>query len=515
MKYRFLLYLLIVSLPGFGQHTNVLISDASNPEEPTIVINPKNTDQLVAGANINNVYYSQDGGQTWTSNFMASEYFVWGDPCVIVDTLGHFYYFHLSNTDFTYFIDRMICQKSTDGGMSWSELSYFSHDWPKQQDKEWAVVDRANNNIYVSWTQFDSYGSYSTSDSSVILFTRSLDAGATWSQPLRINKMAGDCIDSDNTVEGAVPTVGPNGEVYVAWVGENGIYFDRSIDMGISWLEDDIFVSSVPGGWDYVIPGLMRCNGLPVTACDTSGGPYHGTIYINWSDQRNGSDDTDIWLAKSTDGGNSWTNPIRVNDDPAGKHQFLTWMAIDQVTGYLWFVFYDRRNYYNALTDVYMAVSKDGGQSFQNFKISESHFAPSNAVFMGDYNNITAHNNVVRPIWTRLDNTQLSVWTALVNTQILEVDQIEESTFSMSQNSPNPFSEKTLIKYKLYRNSTVSLKVLNVYGQEVAILIDHEKRDFGRHILEFDVQSYDLPPGLYFYSLISDQQSIIKKMIVN
>jgi hypothetical protein len=409
----------------------------------------------------------------------------------------------------------MVCQKSTDGGSSWGDVTFFAHHWPKQQDKEWAVVDRANNNIYVSWTQFDSYGSYLPSDSSVILFTRSTDAGMTWNEPVRINKKAGDCVDSDNTVEGAVPAVGPNGEVYVAWAGENEIYFDRSLDMGVSWLGDDILVSSMPGGWDYVIPGLQRCNGLPVTSCDTSGGPFHGTIYINWSDQRNGSDDTDIWLAKSIDGGNTWTNPVRVNDDPPGRHQFLTWMTIDQVTGYLWFVFYDRRNYYNALTDVYMAVSKDGGESFQNFKVSESYFGPSNTVFMGDYNNITAHNNVVRPIWTRLDNIQLSVWTAIVNTQSLEMDQVEESGFSLSQNFPNPFSDKTLIKYTLYKKSIVSLKILNVYGQEVAILINNETRGFGRHIEEFDAQVFNLSSGFYFYSLISDHQSIIKKMIVN
>ena len=62
-----------------------------------------------------------------------------------------------------------------------------------------------------------------------------------------------------------------------------------------------------PGGWDYDIPGINRCNGLPITVCDLSGGSNHGTIYINWTDQRNGTDDTDVWLAKSTDGGDTWT----------------------------------------------------------------------------------------------------------------------------------------------------------------------------------------------------------------
>ena len=77
------------------------------------------------------------------------------------------------------------------------------------------AIDWNNINIYVTWTQFDRYGSADPLDSSIILFSRSLYAGQSWSTPIRINKVAGDCIDSDNTVEGAVPAVGPNGEIYV------------------------------------------------------------------------------------------------------------------------------------------------------------------------------------------------------------------------------------------------------------------------------------------------------------
>ena len=62
-----------------------------------------------------------------------------------------------------------------------------------------------------------------------------------------------------------------------------------------------------------------------------------------------------------------------------------------------------------------MAVSKDGGENFINFKVSETPFNPNSGVFFGDYTNIAAYNNVVRPIWTRLDNAALSVMTALVD----------------------------------------------------------------------------------------------------
>ena len=132
-----------------------------------------------------------------------------------------------------------------------------------------------------------------------------MDQGNSWSAPIKINQISGDCIDEDNTVEGATPAIGTSGEIYVSWAGPNGIVFNRSLDQGNTWLAQEILVDPMPGGWDFDIPGLDRANGLPITKCDLSGGPNHGTIYINWSDQRNGSTDTDIWLTKSSNGGNT------------------------------------------------------------------------------------------------------------------------------------------------------------------------------------------------------------------
>jgi len=408
-------------MPLIAQHTNVMISNINSPEEPSIYINPKNTNQLIAGANINNYYVSNNGGLTWTKKTLSSTNGVWGDPCMMIDTAGAMYFFHLSNPNVGNWIDRIVCQKSTDGGLTWNDGTYTGLNGTKAQDKAWTTVDPTNNNIYVSWTQFDSYGSSNPNDSSIILFSRSTNAGANWSTPIRLSKKGGNCTDSDNTVEGAVPTVGPNGEVYVSWAGPLGIMFDKSTDGGLTWLYNDIFVDPMPGGWDISIPDIDRCNGMPITCCDRSNSLYKGTIYINWADQRNGPTDTDIWLSKSIDDGLTWSPAKRVNDDPPGKQQFFTWMTVDQATGYIYIVFYDRRNYNNSNTDVYMAMSKDGGEHFLNFRISESPFLPDGYTFFGDYNNITAYNNVVRPIWTRLQNGQLSIWTALINLEYLNL----------------------------------------------------------------------------------------------
>jgi len=512
------LFFLVCMLPviTFGQYQNIMISDQNFPEEPSIMINPYNTDQLVAGANINNYYYSNDKGATWNIGLLTSNLGVWGDPCIIIDTSGHFYFFHLSDTPGGSFIDRIVCQKSTDGGASWSGGTSMGLNGNKAQDKEWAVVDPSNNNIYVTWTQFDDYGSFNPMDSSIIRFSRSTDGGETWSDPLRINRVAGDCIDSDNTVEGAVPCMGPNGEIYTSWAGPEGLVFTRSSDQGLTWPDTNIFVTDIPGGWDYAIPGIFRANGMPVTHCDLSGGLYHGRIYINWSDQRNGEDDTDVWLVWSDDGGETWSEDIRVNDDPPGKQQFFTWMDIDQTTGYLYFVFYDRRDQPGELTDVYMAVSRNGGETFENFKISESPFDPNASVFFGDYTNVSAHNGIVRPIWARLDNIILSVWTALVDSTSVGISPGKEVSgpLALEQNYPNPAVEVTYIPFKIYDPSYVTLKVYNLLGREVAAVVDNRFHPAGKYIEQLNLSEFRIPPGLYYYSLTSGEQILKKKMIV-
>ncbi len=510
-----LLILILIFVPFCmrAQHTNIMISATGYPEEPTICINPKNTQQILAGSNLNHVFYSEDGGLTWKQEQLTSTYGVWGDPCIIVDTSGSFYYFHLSNPPQGNWIDRIVCQRLDSIGGQWTSGTYMGLNGTKAQDKEWAVVDPRNNNIYVTWSQFDNYGSTDPADSSYIMFSMSDDHGETWAPSKRINKVAGDCIDSDSTVEGAVPAIGPDGQIYVSWSGPLGIMFDRSLDEGDSWLDEDIFVSDHPGGWNYSIPGIMRCNGLPVTCCDISQGPYRGHIYINWTDQRNGVTDTDVWFVKSTDGGNTWTQPLRVNDDPPGRHQFFTWMTIDQVTGWIWIVYYDRRDYSDNQTDVYMAVSKDGGNTFFNFRISESPFVPVSTVFFGDYNNITAHNNVIRPIWTRLQNTDLSIWTAIIDMNWLGAATPDPAPFNIEPVYPNPFEQTTWFKFKLHEPSVVNLSVLDLNGSVITTIYNNHHLPTGKYLEQFNPANFRLASGVYLFRFECSGKVVSRKIV--
>ncbi len=516
MKKTYLLNLfLILSCIGFAQHTNVLVSDKYAPNEPSIFIDPNNTNHIMAGANHDNYMISIDGGYTWSQHRLTSEYDVAGDPCLVADNEGDFYYLHLSSYDTTGgWLDRIVCQRTSDMGQTWPVDAYMGLNGSADQDKEWAVVDYANNNIYVTWTQFDKYDSQNPNDSSNIMFSKSTDMGLTWSEAKRINQVAGDCLDNGNTTEGAVPAVGPNGEIYVSWAGPEGIVFDRSLDEGETWLDEDIFVSDMPGGWDFNIPGISRCNGMPVTCCNLAEGPYRGDIYINWSDQRNGEEDTDIWFVKSTDGGNTWSERKRVNNDPPGKQQFFTWMAVDRVTGYIWIVFYDRRHYEDNNTDVYMAVSKDGGESFKNFRVSESPFLPYASAFFGDYTNISAHNNVIRPIWERMEGTKRHIMTAIIDPDMLDIEEEVTMPFSLEQNMPNPFDESTYISFKLRTPENVSLRVFDTYGRLVCTLIDNQKMGRGKYTYHFSTSDYPVAPGLYYFSLSTTDKSVQRKMLV-
>lgn len=404
------------------QTENITIDSALfkvGPCEPTICISPTDTDIVVAGSILDKFYLSKDSGLSWEVSRLRSTHGVYGDPVIRMDSDNNIYYSHLANpTGRAYqdeeFLNKIVVQKSSDLGKTWNNGTYPACDTLKDHDKQWLYIPDGSNEVLMSWTEFDKYASKDANDKSRILFSISLDGAETWTPAVAISDEEGDCIDDDNTTEGALPIKTADGSIYVSWSFNNKIYLDKSVDGGLTWGKDKV-IATQPGGWTFDVPAIGRCNGMPIIDSDISDGPYSGTMYINWADQRNGTDDTDIWLAKSVDNGESWSAPIRVNDDAPGRHQFFSWMDVDPSTGYIYIVFYDRRAYDDERTDVYLAYSKDGGETFENKKISKKPFTPNTKVFFGDYNDISAVNGVVRPIWTEVDGGKLSVHTALLN----------------------------------------------------------------------------------------------------
>ena len=332
-----------------AQFTNVMIDNSFSPEEPSIAINPLYTNEIVAGSNLNNSYYSNDGGATWITGFLFSSLADAGDPCLIADSSGNFFYFHLiSNT-----YDKVVCQKSSDGGVTYNDGSFTWNNNSLLDDKEWAAVDPHTNNLYVTWTEYDNGFSPGPQDSSRIYFAKSTDNGQTFTDGIRINEYAGDCLYLD--VTDPHPFVGVNGEIYVTYMDSSGIRFNKSVDTGNSWLSSQPLIDTI-GDFRYnAVPGVTRVRTMPYSACDRSNSIYRGNLYVSWSDQRNGLGNSDIFLSKSSDGGDTWSPALKINSDNSNRQQYRNAMAVDQTNGFIYVVYYDRRNYpSNDTSDVYL-----------------------------------------------------------------------------------------------------------------------------------------------------------------
>lgn len=425
-----------------AQFTNVMIDNSFSPEEPSIAINPLNPEQIVAGSNTQNSYYSGDGGATWITGFINSSFTEAGDPCLTADSSGNFFYFHLVQS-----IDKVVCQKSTDGGASYNDGAFTSNNNSLLEDKEWAAVDPHTNNLFVTWTEYDNGFTPGPLDSTRIYFARSTDNGASFTNGLRISQHSGDCLYLD--VTDPHPFVGPNGEVYVTFMDSDGIRFNKSLDTGNTWLPVQPLIDS-GGKYRYnPVPGVTRIRAMPYSACDRSSSPYHGNLYVSWADQRNGVNNSNIFFIKSSDGGNNWTSAMKVNSDNSDLQQYRNAMAVDQTTGYIYIVYYDRRNYpNNDSSDVYLSKSTDGGDHWTDYKISNAGFYSNGTPFDGDYIDIAAHAGIIRPIWTKIDNFGSSIWTCLYNESTVGIASYNSANknFNFTVN-PNPANVVAVISF--------------------------------------------------------------------
>lgn len=385
--------------------------DARRPAEVSVALNPTNAEHVVAvllqagkpgePRVSNHAYTSIDGGSTWTGSPAPNgDGRTQGDDAVTFARDGVAFHSYIAFDGIRVpRPDRAwtgVFVRSTRDGLTWTPpvpvVDHINTAIPFE-DKPWIGVDRSadsphRGNIYVAWTRFDVYGSEDPAHRSRIMVSRSRDAGRTFSTPLEISDETGDARDSDGTLEGVVPVVGPGGEVYIAWAGPAGIVVDISTDGGWTFGKDRL-VTTLVGGWDLPVPGLERHNGMPVAAVDLSGGERRGTVYLNFIDERNG--DPDVFLVSSTDHGHTWSAPVRVNDDPKGATQMFTWMAVDSADGSVNIVYHDRRGLSGTMTGVTLARSIDGGRTFVSHAVPVEPFdCCEKSAFFGDYNGIDA-----------------------------------------------------------------------------------------------------------------------------
>jgi hypothetical protein len=396
-----------------------------------VAINPTRPDHIIAvslqparNGTSNFAYVSQDAGRHWKTvatpnpgqRTQGDDAITFGSDGTAVHTYISFIGIRVPRPARAF--SGIFASTSRDG-LTWSDpvpvvdqINTVTPHW----DKPYVRVDNSSEsphkkNIYVPFTRFDVYGSKDPEHKSHIYFSRSRDGGKSFSVPHRISEGPGDCLDSSKTVMGAFPAVGPNGEVYVVWAGPQGLVLAKSTDGGWAFGKNKVLCAT-PGAWDFPVKGLGRCNGLPVTGVDQSRGKDRGSLYVNWVDLRNG--DPDVFLMASRDGGETWSMPLRVNDDPKGngKEQFFTWMAVDPEDGSVNIFFYDRRDTDGTRTGLTLARSVDGGRSFVNHRVKQKPFPCEGRGFFGDYCGVDARGGRVVAVYPHYNDEKQIVLAA-------------------------------------------------------------------------------------------------------
>lgn len=377
--------------------------------EPSVAIDPNNPNHIAAAfQSPATVSYSQDGGASWqlAGGAAPADYKVSGDVSIAYDILGHAilcyiafdklgtpqYWAHNATRN------GVFVRRSLDGGKTWDSNAVAVDDQPTRpdmpfEDKPYLVADDNQNspfagNLYLGWTEF-------SLSKSIILFSRSTDGGITWSPPFEISSHEGIPRDDNGAVEGFDAVAGPDGAVYTIWADDNSFVMAVSHDGGLTFGPSHPILD-LPASY-FTVQDVQRANGFPQIGMD----PRTERLYVTWSDYRNG--DIDVLCSSSSDLGSTWSDPVRVNDDPIhnGADQFFQWMSVDPKDGSINVVFYDRRSDpENKGALITLARSSDGGKKFANYAWTQSPFYPSEDQFMGDYTGIKALNGRVYGVWT-------------------------------------------------------------------------------------------------------------------
>ncbi len=141
-----------------------------------------------------------------------------------------------------------------------------------------------------------------------------------------------------------------------------------------------------------------------------------------------------------------------------------------------------------------------------------------NLVFQYDYRQVYA--SVLKQLFAATDQELLNVLMNQYQTLPLIVPQQSNGkqpmndTYSLSQNYPNPFNPSTEITFTIKKESNVIIKIYDASGREVQTLMN-ERKPSGVHRVVFDVTGKrHFASGVYFYKLVADGFSDVKKMIL-
>ncbi len=436
-------------------YTNIQVSHDTYRahSEPMLVEDPRNPLHLVGGSKFftDPAHYrfkigffaSFDGGCTWSDGGVLpgfEQYALTSDVSFAFGTHNEVYVAVL-NTNKT--ASGIAVSTSHDGGKTFGlpvsvTLNPVNRGF---NDKPWMTVDQTkgkySGSVYVVWS-YDHNGNCGDGNncSEELAFSRSTDGGKSFS-PMRLvegnapfctNATTGRPVHSTrcDAAQGAIPVVAPDGTLAVAFPYidlmsghiPTRLLVTTSPDGGTTW-NTPVFIATIHDIAGRFPPERYRTLSLPAFACD----PKTGQLYLTWSDKGNG--DADILLTTSKDHGQSWTTPIRVNDDPLrnGANQFQPQMVVAP-GGVVSISFFDTRNDpRHRLIDVYLAQSINKGASFlKNVRVTTQSWDPvvdapidgSGQQFIGDYQGLAADDHFAHPFWNDTRTGKQEIFTAAV-----------------------------------------------------------------------------------------------------
>ncbi len=415
---------------------------AVNPTNPRNVIGVWQQDRWSNGGSHGLVAgYTFDGGKTWKESFAHFSECAGGtvanggdferssDPWVTFAPNGDAYQISLSATFNTSLQpdSGVLVSKSTDGGKTWSEPITLRRDSGRDSgfffinDKESITADPTSSQyVYAAWDR--AAVPTSTSNSSLtgvehartfhqpVWFARTTDGGQTW-QPASIIFDPGP---TSFTIGNQIVVL-PNGTLLDVFAtgdidpGSKTTFKEeviRSTDHGQTWSKPIVVGADGDIGVSDPVTGapLRTGSGLPDIAVDRTG----GAVYVVWEDARFSNFQREgIALAKSTDGGLTWSPPEQVNQVP--RTQAFTPSVTVASDGTVAVTYYDLRNATSdpttLNTDYWIVHSHDGGATW-----SETHIAgPFNELaapfaggyFLGDYEGLSSIGSTFVPFFVQ------------------------------------------------------------------------------------------------------------------
>ncbi len=377
-------------------NTKLDCDDPFPNNEPDVEVDPANPLHMIASSNdygtcCDQFYTTFDGGNTWTTGNMSREtpQRIGSDPVTAIDrkhgvAIHASLSFSVSHAAGTQACDGdVVVSISRDGGLVWEKPVKVDDgsgcDLSKTQlfnDKEWIVTDnnpgsRFYGRTYLTWSNFESHnGAYA---SSAIFESQSDDGGQTWTPGREISGVnaalctfqvtgpAGECDEN----QFSVPTVAPNGTVYVAFeneqnqsLWESANEFDdqylvvKSTDGGAMWSAPSFAASLEDGARDYPLNVNDRQTLSGYQLRVNSGGaivasPIDGKLYLVFSDNSaSGTHDSDnpvtntnVFVVTSTNG-TTWSAPALV--DAGTNDQWFPWVDVNPRNGKIGVLYNDR-----------------------------------------------------------------------------------------------------------------------------------------------------------------------------